>query len=101
METLKNHELIWFDPQKAGPNGALTPESVWPVEQSVYQAQPLSDRAPLYYKRCIEGGRKPLLLGTELHVLARGYTRDGTPHPVDVSNARVIPVGAAGQGAAR
>ena len=101
MQTLKDHELIWFDPKKAGPNGALTPESVWPVEQSTYRAQPLSGRAPHYYKRCVDAGRQPLLLGTELHVLARGFTRDGAPHPVDVSQARVIAVGAMGQGAGR
>ena len=90
LETLREHEAVWFDPKKSGKNGELLPESITPFDWNSYVSEGLSDRAMPYYRQCAAAGHQPLFLGRELHVLVRGFTRAGKAHPIDVSQAAII-----------
>lgn len=89
-EILSEHEVVWFDPKKSGPKGEVTPASVWKWNMASHTSQQLSDQAMPYYQQCLASGRRPLILATELHVIVRGYTRDGRPNPIDISAAEII-----------
>ncbi len=89
-DALKSHEAIWFDPKRAAADGSLTPESVSALNLDAYLSKPLSEYAMPAYQRSKANGRRPLTLGTELHVLVRGYGRDGIVRPIDVSGAQTI-----------
>ena len=92
IHALKDHEAVWFDPTKAAPNGDLTEASVWPLDRENYRSQPLSKKAHAYYAQSASSGRRPLIYGTELHVLVRGIARDRQSKPLDIRSAEIITI---------
>ncbi|MFM9890414.1 MAG: hypothetical protein ACKVOE_07250 [Rickettsiales bacterium] len=89
-DVLENHEAVWFDPVQSGKDGALLPASIRPFDPRTYHSRSVSKYALPYYQRCAVEGRQPLIWGRDLHVIVRGYTRDGKTNPIDVRHAETI-----------